>query len=254
LTHSGVHGRGGFEIFNIKTQLINLNTLFSIETTAGFILIAIVIFWLFKNKKIDKNFVNPINVFLLWIVLGIFIFSKFPLSHYHQLHFLALISIGSYLLSKTSKIFHMLIVIPLLFTAHTNITNYWDVNINEVKKSIALEKFVKNSTSQKGIVWEWGRSVDYSLLHTRDWICNPYESYLSDERPNLYSLTTNMDEAIINCAAKVSLFDVCWDKLYIQESEMPRFLDKYKDKKVIMNKIEGSKNMWVITSNHCKNE
>lgn len=250
-THSGVHGRGGEEVFNLYSQFYNLQTLFSIERYATIVMAVCIYLIAIYHKDINKKIINPVTVFLGWMVLGILILSKFPLSHYHQFHYIGIIFFGAYVVSKTKAYFYIPVFLILLNVSFKLVTQYWSINVNEVKNFMTLEEYVKDNPSKIATVWEWGRSSDYSLLHTRDWICTPYGSYLNEERPNLLSMTTDMEDIVLKCGVKDKVFSVCWDKMYIQGSELPKFINKYKNMKLSSKAIEGTKDMWLVTSDHC---
>lgn len=253
-THSGVHGRGQAEFLNFSNQIKNLYTLFEIEKNSAILAIGVIITWFINIKNKLKKIIIPQNILFFWMIIGILIFSKFPLSHYQQFHFIGLIISFVYTEIKINRISFTTIIIVLIGMSFSSINNYWKTNITEVMKYKSLESFIRNNPPSKGTVWEWGRSSDYSLLHTRDWICNPYAFYFSEERPRLFSLTTNLQEVVQSCGNKAKLFEVCWDHLYIQESEMKRFFNLYDSSIFSVIKIVDSKDMWLIVSNHCTND
>lgn len=255
-THSGIHGRGGVEIFNLNSQFVNLSTLFSLEKYAFYIIFAIILLWvLFFIKTKFVNWLNPYTLVTIWMIFGILVFSKFPLSHYSQFHFLVILFLGIYLLKEVKLIPYLIIISFFSFIGSKNLINYWQTNILEVNKNLVLEEFVKSNPTKTATVWEWARSTDYSLLHIRDWSGSNYGDFLKSQRPNLYNLSSDMTKIIVGYNIKEDVFSVCWDKMYIQDSELPRFLEKYSTYKFDKIKIVGSKDMWLIKSNHCnKNE
>jgi hypothetical protein len=117
--------------------------------------------------------------------------------------------------------------------------------------ALALEEFIVAHPPQIATVWEWGRSADYAYLHSRDWIGEPYARYLKVFKPNLYNLTFDKQKIITPQMARVPVFEVCWDQLYIQKYELPGLLKLYPEKSLEIIEIPNSKQMIMIKSLHC---
>lgn len=251
-SHSGIHGGGEKTLFSFGQYTSSLNALFSRETAPAILVAITLIFWVIYLKK-NQNAKNIIvSIMLLFTTIGMLVFGKFPLVHYQIPLYVGILFISSYLSSFIYKPLLILIVGILAILSFNTIQAYWKFCFNEIKGTMTIENFIEKNPPKTATVWEWGKTADYTLIHIRDWSGNPFSQFLQQERPNLYSLTTDLSQIVLYYGKNDEVFNVCWDQLYIQGTELERFLEKYKDRKFDVKQIIGStRDMYLVSSKHC---
>ena len=161
-------------------------------------------------------------ILLITISLGVAVFLKYPLVHYQLLQYTALLFVASYLLSRIFNPILIIIIGILAISSLNTATRYLKFNLEQMDRSINLENFIIKNPPKKGTVWEFGMTEDYTLMHIRDWSGIPFANFLEQERPTLFNLTTDMSKVITGYGKYEDLFNVCWDQLYIQGTEIKK--------------------------------
>jgi len=250
-THSGVHGGGSPEIFSPVSYFHSL-TGFTQSEKGIFLIMVLAGFGVFNalvRKRIKIS--HPLVLFFLSLLSWTLVMAKYPLNHYQTPNVLGFIFIASVYFTATKKYLRVIIVSFLLLIAAVSTSTYLKDNIREVKMTLALEQFVSTHPALSATVWEWGKSLDFSLLHSRGWIGKTYSDILTVFKPNLYDLTVDMKGLNLVAGDTKPVFSVCWDQLYIQGSELQRFISLYPDHRLVVTPIPESKNMLLVTSTHC---
>ena len=250
-THSAVHGGGSPEIFS-PAMYFNSLVGFAQSEKGTFLVIAfagIALIYSLVRKRITIN--HPLVLFFVSLLAWTLIMAKYPLNHYQTTNVLGFIITVSVYFQVSKKYLRVIIVSFLLLIAAVNSSNYLKDNLREVKMTLALENFINDHQAKIATVWEWGKSLDFSLLHSRGWIGKTYSDFLEGYKPHLYDMTADLKGINLATGDTQPVFSVCWDQLYIQGSELPRFLNLYPDRTLTSMPIPESKNMFLISSTHC---
>jgi len=250
-THSGVHGGGSPEIFS-PAMYFNSLVGFAQSEKGIFLIIILAGFGVF-NALMKKRITifHPLVLFFVSLLAWTLIMAKYPLNHYQTTNVLGFIITASVYFQVSKKYLRVIIVSFLLLIAAVNSSNYLKDNLREVKMTLALENFINDHQAKIATVWEWGKSLDFSLLHSRGWIGKTYSDFLEGYKPHLYDMTADLKGINLATGDTQPVFSVCWDQLYIQGSELPRFLNLYPDRTLTSMPIPESKNMFLISSTHC---
>lgn len=248
---AGTHGSGKKTIFDTSSYLTSVNSLVHNEIwpiSIMFLTILVLIFLLTTHRIKIRN---PIVTLAFIAFTGTVVFAKYPLSHYQLVNYVSIIFVASFVLSYLPNL--LVITLPLLLLPMVliNLTNYYQSVFQAMSKTIQFEKYIIDHPSKKGTLWEWGRTKDFSYLWSRDWASGMFDEELKKYRPNLLAITSDLEQIKVDNRHLVNVFDVCWDKFYIQQAVAPLFLKKYNDRQFKYTPIPNTDNMAVIESNHC---
>lgn len=244
--HGG--GQGFFDAslyINSITTVLNSNPEILFFGAIGALIMLIICI---KEKLIS------IEMFLMaTAVMGVIIFSKYPLTHYQTANiFMMMVSIVIFL-NKHKGIFKysILSLILLIFVVPKNINSYY-LNIEQamIESSAIDKKASEMHENGKATIWEWSVSRDFSLLWGNSWTGNSYQPELTTVRPDIYQLSTDMHSYKDHNGQDKPLFDMCWRNLFIQTSELNRFLSLNAVRAFSIRKIANTR-MSIVTSNHC---
>lgn len=188
----------------------------------------------------------------LRILVGIFtmgamIFAKYPLTYYQLANYVVLVFLLSVLFSRLNKFLTTVLILILLYPVRSNMFSYLMSTSSVVTKTVVLETFIRRHPPKKATLWEWGRAKDPAVLLTtsRDWHGNMFvveREALKLPIYELYPIPAN------------KVFSLCWDQLYIQKVSAKTFLEKYFEQSLDYNPIQGTDDMILIKSNHCKDQ
>lgn len=251
---TGTHGGGKKAIFDLTAYLISSSSLVHreswpviiIASSLGVLLIMVVL------KKIRlKDSICTIGIVAL---LAAVVYSKFPLSHYQMTNFVMIVYVGSVLMSRMPSLLVLTLLIILLPPASANLVNYGRVSLEMMSKATILEKYVDLHPSQKGVLWEWARNKDFSFLWGRDWAHGVFDKELGRYRAKLLAISSDMNKIKVNNRELKEVFEVCWDKFYVQSVSAQAFLTKYNDKNLKYTKIPQVEDIVLIESDHCHND
>ena len=256
-THSGLHGVGDQAIFSLSTYLQSAKLLFRSEFYPTLIILTTISILIFKliSRKIKIN--SPSTVLSISMLAGVLIFAKYPLSHYQLPNFYGLIFTACILTSSFKKTHLLYLAFPvLIFAGSKNVQSYYSGLSSSIAGTINFENYLLDHPAKAATVWEFASVKDYTLIHTRDWMMDDiiYSDALRKLRPDLLELSgKNFSQVKIAYNEFKPLYDVCWDKLYIQQVNLPAFLDSHPEDflKVSILNNTGPRQMALIESTHC---
>ncbi len=251
-TSSGVHGGGEKTIFSLARYWQSIEIFWIQEKIPFLLVIGTLLAFVLSIRKNNIKERTPLMILLITISLGVAVFLKYPLVHYQLLQYTALLFVASYLLSRIFNPILIIIIGILAISSLNTATRYLKFNLEQMDRSINLENFIIKNPPKKGTVWEFGMTEDYTLMHIRDWSGIPFANFLEQERPTLFNLTTDMSKVITGYGKYEDLFNVCWDQLYIQGTEIKKFTAKYPNK--IFNFVQvpySTRDMYILYSDHC---
>jgi hypothetical protein len=251
---TGTHGGGKQAIFDLTAYISSSSSLVHKEWWPTLIVVVslMVLLWIMAKKKIKVT--NPICIVGFISLFAAIIYAKFPLSHYQVTNFALIVFVGSVAISKLSRLMALIILIVLISPTLTNLINYGQTSLMMMNKAAILERYVDQHPSQKGILWEWARNRDFSFLWGRDWAHGVFDKELSRYRPNLLAITSDMSKIKINNREWKEVFEVCWDKFYVQSVTAPAFLAKYADRKLKYSNIPQIDDIGLIESLHFQDD
>lgn len=250
-TSTKIHGGGERSLLDIPSYLASVRTLLVREEwifyfMAGAVLVSVFLVIVNKRKLFSVS-----NVLLVIFLAGVAIFAKFDLSHYQLANYTAIVFLGLWKIRKAPNIVFLLITFLAISAASTNIAKYSAYVLKTGQKVKNLEEFISKNPAKKGTVWEWGKSKDFALLWTRDWGAGVFSDQLSALSPPLMIVNTGWETVKVGRESK-DTFDVCWDKMYIQDSSLPKFLDRYPEREFKRVNIPGNEKMVLLESDHCE--
>lgn len=234
---TGVHGSGTGFVINLGDYYNSV--LIYLQRDFGLIcaLLLSVLIVLFFKKKIDYE----AYAFGFVAIILTILFMKFPLAHYQIANYQALIFFVIYSVTRISSRIFIPLLIVYLFLGYTYTLNYY----KEVRKDLGQisnqNLFIKNNPAQIGKVWNWARTEDFTKLWINEAGSGIFQDYISESKPFIYQYSDK------------NIFDKCWDQLYIQGTELDSFKSSYSEKVEIV-KIEGSQNLYLVKSDHCKSK
>lgn len=248
---TGTHGSGKKAIFDLPSYLSSAGGLVHKEKSAVIVVatvfVLLVVFLIFKKIKFN----SPVNILGFLTLSGILVFSKFPLSHYQLSNYIAVVFLGAFVVNRLPRFLKIALIILLLPLALNNISSYFNSLSLAITKARVLEEYVQAHPPLAASVWEWGRSRDFALLWTRDWASGVFGEEIELYRPNLFELGPNLESIKVSANEQRGVFDVCWDKLYIQQSTAPMFLKRYQNYPIEYTPLPNTNNMGIIESKHC---
>ncbi len=250
-THTGAHGSGRRALIDIPMYLANLQTFhlqnpIILPLLLGGLVLAIYSLAA-KSKKI------PVEISLIYLLV-FFVFAgflKFPLFHYQLANYLVLLFLAGVFISAFFKpaLFFLSLIISLVYLP-VSVQAYYREAKQLADQSAALEDFITNNPPQIATVWEWGRARDFAYIWARGWGGGLFDSQFKRYRPELLELKSDFTKINLNYRDQKSVFDACWDQLYIQQQSAPKFLALYSDQTLVYQTIPGTP-MALITSTHC---
>ncbi len=251
---TGTHGGGKRAIFDLSAYMASLGSLVHREWWSVLIVVVSLgsLLGMIAIKKVRIK--DPISLMGFVALLAAIVYAKFPLSHYQLANFTLILFVGSVTMSKLSPLVAVVIFVTLVSPASANLVNYGRTSFMMMDKAATLEKYVGRHPSSKGTLWEWARNRDFSFLWGRDWAHGVFDKELSRYRPNLLAISSDMDKIKVNNRELRGVFEVCWNKFYVQSVTAPAFLAKYAYKNLRYIKIPGIEDIGLIESDHCEND
>jgi len=253
ITTPNVHGGGNVAIFDFKIYLNSINTLIDKDKIPFYIVIisSISVIVLVLRKKI--NVISPIFFAAFITVCSLAVFSKYSLSHYQLVNYTLMVYLAIYGLRKLPILIKLFLIAFLLLVAFVNFKSYYSNVMVSAHKEYVLEDFIKSNPPKKATLWLWGRSKDFSTLWVLDRTQGViFRKQLAGSKPKIFELNSNMEDVWF-AQRQGKLFDICWDQLYLQESSIETFFRKYPNTNMHYEKLEGTDDMYLVTSNHCIN-
>ena len=213
-----------------------------------FFLIILVDLFMFRIMKAKSN--HKILFQLVAVFISAIFILKYPLGYYQFPSYLLIVFYLSYFLAKVNKYIVILITFIVGFFCINNLKNYEYDLIKNINNSILLENRQEFNPPKTTTLWDYGPAEDFMKIWIRGWTGGIYDIELRNHRPDILELKSDYQTVYLNLYDHKSIFDVCWDKLYIRENRALVFLDLYKQKKFEVTPI-GNTGIWEIKSNHC---
>jgi len=253
-TRTGQYGSGKKAVFNFEAYMNSVSSLIHNNTwpaiLVGATLITFLIFLYFRKIKLA----SLLTVFTFFVFLTTLVFAKFPSSRYLLINYVLIVFIFSIYLTKIHKFISLGLFFLSLFSVFPNLTNYHKSTLEAMDQAAKLDAYVENHPHQKGVLWEWGKAKDFSFLWSRDWAYAQFEKEISLYRPDLFLITSDFKQIKVNNRQLENVFDVCWDKFYIQTVSAPKFMEMYPEKELTLNPLPNNlSKMSLIESEHCLN-
>jgi len=149
------------------------------------------------------------------------------------------------------KLVKLILMIVLIFFAVKNYNVYYSDVMTAARKEYLLEKFIEDNPPREATVWLWGRSEDFARLWSVNWTRGAiFRKELANAKPKLLELHPNLEDIWVDNRER-KLFDYCWDQLYIQKSSLDAFRSKYTNRNLSYQKLDGTDDMYLVTSGHC---
>lgn len=207
--------------------------------------VILLIWQFFKRKSKLPIFVYP---FTLSMLLGIFIFARYPLNYYQLTNFVGMIFVLHILLNQFNRYVRIIFIFAFLLLAIKNLSGYYPQTVQAINQSKNLDYFVSVHPSKNGTIWERGDSKDFALLWGNSWSGAGYSEDLKRLRPDLLFEIYFQQNYI---GDRRDIFTICWDKFYMQKRYLEYFLVKYKNHDFRYSSIPGADNMYVIERENC---
>lgn len=237
-TSTGIHAGGEKALLNLPTHWQSILTVHRQEPwmTVGIVLIIIISITQRRLRVLASVF-----------MIGVIVFAKYPLGYYQLANYTILMFLLTVLLSRLPKTFITALILVLLFSVRSSISDYLTSISSAIAKTVALETFIREHPAKKATVWEWGRAKDQAILWSTssDWHGSVFAAEKEALRLPFYELSAIPAEKV---------FDLCWDQLYMQKISAPAFLDKYEQQPLNYRSIKGNDDMILIESSHCENQ
>ncbi len=136
----------------------------------------------------------------------------------------SLIPIALHQLNRSIKIGLSVILI-------TQVLSFSTAELRTIRELVVeadyLDKFVSQASSNKrAIVWEYGRSKDFSLLWGRVWAGGFYYPQMAKLFPQLYDLD-NYIYVRDNWGNRIPTDSLCWEALFIQKASYPDLIKHF---------------------------
>lgn len=248
---TGVHGGGEKAFFDLSAYLASVNSLAHREwwsmLVVGVTLVILLTLAIISKMKLA----SPVGFLTLFALTAIVVFAKFPLSHYQLINYALLVFVASALSVHLPKLIVIGLSVLLLLAVATNLANYHESTSRAMINTIKLERYVQQHPAAKGTLWEWARAKDFSFLWSRDWAHGVFDKELGLYRPNLLAITADMEKVKVNNRELKDVFDVCWDKFYVQTVSAPAFLAKYPQQLLKYSPLPEINDISLIESSHC---
>src|SRR3989344_3050040 len=251
-TTTGTHGGGEKSIFDLTAYLKSVSSLLHQDYWPAWITAATSVWLLVSIVKWKQKLITPLTIAFIIVMGGIIIFAKYPLSHYQLVNYTLVLFVASALLTRTSRLLANVIPVVLLPMVFTNLSYYTQSSTKAMINTARLEEYVRRHPASRGTLWEWARVSDFSFLWGRDWAGGTFDKELSQYRPDLLAITSDMEKIKINNRELKEVFDVCWDKFYIQTVSAPVFMTKYADRSLKYSLLPGIEDISIIESDHCQ--
>lgn len=245
-----IHGGGSGQFFAVDKFLKSLQFLTTNDNVAVVTSVAVVLYCfvkLFSSVKTSK-YLATVGLTTAFVVMG---FAKFPLDHYQTVNYLLLSFIGVSFASFTVTNLQLL-TLPLLLIFIIPITNGFLKGLTKsINTTVSLRNFENMHAAKEGTVWQYGRSEEFAILWSRYWGRGIFEEELKKFNPPIYELENGLQDVGLSLSEQKPLFDICWDRLYLENKSLESFLLKYKDMEFDVAKVPNT-NLDLITSKHCE--
>jgi len=182
------------------------------------------------------------------IELFFFSYAKFSRPHYALLNYLVLNSLLTILLARSR---HALLVFTLLLipVSLNQILSHarWSVPLARLAR---VEDFIASHPPKHKTLWYIADTKDFALLWGRVWSGEFYGPQLDKYYPRIGEIV-NPQTYRDNSTRTYPIFSVCWDQLYLRDSELGEFLHQHRDRKLTVQSVPFTRELFLVTSYHC---
>jgi hypothetical protein len=249
------HGAGNSSFFDTNAYIESIKNFYHAQPVAVYIFVFVAVFVLFDllYAVIKKRSLKiPVPFYILFAVtfISTLFIAKYPLAYYQFVNFLLFVFMASYLLSKFRKFAVLVVCIFVAIYALKNYQNY-SYYMNQARNgSIHLEEYISSNPSTSATLWDYAPTEDFMRIWVRSWGGGIYDAELILSGSKNFELKADYKTVYINAADHVSIFDACWDSLYIREDRALTFLEIYSDRKFEVKPLQNT-GIWEIESSHC---
>lgn len=247
---TGLHGSGGKGFISLAIYLDSIKKFANLPLLKTFFWAAIV-FAITSIYKVATNQDKKTKWLIVFAAIDLFVtltFLKYPLLHYQTTNFLVFIAITTLLFSKFKKTTLIAFILLLIIPAHQTATRYFSQINSLIEETKSIEDFASANPPKISRVWDWSRTQEFARIWARDY-SPAFRLVSTDAYPNLLGLHS-LDQIETN-TENLDVFDVCWDQLFIQDVTVGAFMDKYKDKNLVVENIPNSKTMKLVKRSDC---
>ncbi len=250
--HTQVHGGGSQSVFDFNLYVSSIKSLsIQEQLPAIFIFLGLILLVLSFTKKKNKTDIVIFSI-AASAMLGLLVFSKFPLSHYQLTNYVVIVFAVSYFVNKMPQIVKISLITVLIFGFIKTSDTFYRTFSSEVNKVVILNRYSNIHKAKIATVWDWSRSEEFSLIWARNWGGGLFNDEIKVYRPQLLELKPDFVNIGLSYSEEQKIFDVCWDQMYIQQEDLPVFMVKNQNSpKLQFNQVVGT-NMIEIRSDHCQ--
>lgn len=254
LTRYGAHGDGSRILFDLDTHLQSIQTLWGKEAWPIILTLIVfvgLIYLISDNRKLrtEISLLLKVNLVFLVISLG---FTKHGLSRYQLMNYVLFAYSASWILRLFSVRIRYFLV-TTTFCAFVIAINAYQREITlALSEAWQLQYFVDQHPAQQAEVWEYGYAKSFSYVNAPEWYGEEYARVLRQYKPNLYAIAADLKKLKLISDYR-DAYDICWDKLYLQKSSLPQFLEVNSQVTFQVTPIPHTVNlpMVLVESNHC---
>jgi hypothetical protein len=252
--HTDVYGRGVESVFNWKSYLTSFLSLITGAPIPFAIIFSTVILGIYFVSKKKIKVTAPILFLTATTFAGILVFAKYFVIRYFIVDFELIIFCLSYFLSKSKVLLTVLLSILLIVPFIETISVYWKGQTGRFDLAMAYRQiYISKNSAKTNTLWGYGVESVYGEL--QGWTSGWSDNVFGDEfnvKPVLYlSYDLKNINFIGGSDDKKGVFDVCWDKAYLLNKDVDKFLNMYKDKNLKAFPIPGDSSIYEIDSTHC---
>ena len=219
LLHPEPYGGGEKKLFDIKTYTKSTKILVK-SNKFPYLLMSTSIILLILHKQ--KNKVLFICMAVVATV-GILVFFKYPMDYYQIANYLILITLLTVSFSTLSPRILTVVCASILLSISINLPTKLKNTRKQVIEAVNLENFILDHPPRKTILWEYGRSKDFSLLWGRVWAGGFYTQQMAKLFPYLYDVHDHKTVSG-HYGEDIPIEKFCWANLYIQRVSYPSFI------------------------------
>lgn len=249
---TGTHGGGERAIFDLTAFLASASSLIQREwwpTVVMAVTLVLLLIIIFRGKIRPMG---QLSILVFVTLVTTVIFAKFPLSHYQLTNYTLIVFALASLLAHSPRLITLVLMTVLIPAVSNNLNNYRQISSMAMDQAVRLERYVGENPSSSGTLWEWARVKDFSFLWGRDWAHGIFDKELSRYRPGLLAITSDLEKIKVNNRELRNVFDVCWDKFYIQTATAEKFMARYASRPLKYSLLPGINDIALIESDHCQ--
>lgn len=249
---SDVHAQGSSTVIDPNIYWQSVQSFISTNPIPSLLILTLSSAILFAVITKKEKVTAPMVITSLLTLGCILVFFKYTLSYYQLMPYIVVVYLLSCRLASHKPLIFLSILICFLYGLTPSFKNYLRITSLAMKQATNLTEFFDNHSSNSTTVWEWGASKQFVLLWGQ-----PYGQAFSPQEiakisPGFYQITDNFNKLTQGGPLTHSVFDICWQHLYIQQTSVLTFFNKYPDHTFITTLISGTNPpMALVKSDHC---